>query len=400
MNRYKRQGRKALLVILAAWMWIYSVPASVVQAAPEGMETGNPVPPTNHAEAASLIDVTSGRILYSKKGDERMRIASLTKIMTAIVAIERGNLKDQVKVGKNAYAKEGSSLFLKLGEEMSLENMLYGLMLRSGNDAAAAIAEHVGGSEEGFVMMMNEKAEELGLTGSHFMNPHGLDHDEHYSTANDLAKLTSYALKNPTFQEIVKTQTKTAPNPNEKWDYKWGNKNKMLKMYEGADGVKTGYTKKAFRCLVSSATRNGQQLAVVTLNDGNDWNDHARMLDYGFEHYPLQEITQKGQKIKEHTLVAGLSFQYPLTADEQGRLVKKLILEKQAHPDLSFGLRGFIELSLNGALIGRVPVFEQGSLLPENTLLEKSEASSAPEYRAMTLWERAGQVLKHMFERG
>lgn len=146
---------------------------------------------------------------------------------------------------------------------MTLENMLYGLMLRSGNDAATAIAEHIGGSEEGFVYLMNAKAEELGLTHTHFANPHGLDAEGHYSSANDLAVLTAYALHNPVFKEIVKTQEKTADNPNEKWDYKWRNKNKMLYLYEGADGVKTGYTKKLCAALSALPPETASSLSQL-----------------------------------------------------------------------------------------------------------------------------------------
>lgn len=330
--------------------------------------------PSNHAQSAALIDVTSGRILYSKDGDKELRIASLTKIMTAIVAIEHGKLDDKVKVTSTAFAKEGSSIYLKLGEEMTLENMLYGLMLRSGNDAASAIAEHVGGSEEGFVLLMNKKAEQIGLTHSHFMNPHGLDADGHYSTANDLARLTAYALKNPVFKRIVATENKSAPNPNESWQYSWQNKNKMLRLYEGADGVKTGYTKKAFRCLVSSATRNGQQLAAVTLNDGDDWNDHARMLDFGFENFPLVEIAKKEQPVQNTDVVTGRRFTYPLAKSETASLTKKLILlENRAQKgskgdatstDPSFGLAGRIDMQLDGKLVGSIPVYRKGSYIP------------------------------------
>lgn len=241
-----------------------------------------------------------------------MLIASLTKIMTALVAIENGDITSKVKVGKNAFAKEGSSLYLKLGEEMTLKDMLYGLMLRSGNDAATAIAEHVGGSEQGFVYLMNAKAQELNLKNTHFANPHGLDAEGHFSSANDLAVLTAYAMHNPVFKEIVATKEKTADNPYEKWDYKWSNKNKMLRLYEGADGVKTGYTKKALRCLVSSATRDGQQLVAVTLNDGNDWNDHSSLLDFGFNHYPLKTLVERGEAVKGYSLVTGKAFAYPL----------------------------------------------------------------------------------------
>lgn len=389
MRRYNRFTSKTMFVFLSVLILLLG---TVIPAHAEP-ENEKPMPPSNHAEAAALIDVTSGRLLYSKKGDERMRIASLTKIMTAIVAIERGNLKDTVKITKNSFAKEGSSLFLKLGEEMSLENLLYGLMLRSGNDAASAIAEHVGGSEEGFVLMMNEKAVELGLSNSHFMNPHGLDHDNHYSSANDLAKLTAYALKNATFKEIVKTPMKKAPNPNEKWDYKWDNKNKMLRFYDGADGVKTGYTKKAFRCLVSSATRNGQQIAAVTLNDGDDWNDHSNMLDYGFDNFSLNQITVQGQKIQGYSFVTGSSFSYALTKGEEGKVYKKLVLKKESNPDLNFGLRGYVELSLNGKMIGRVPVYAEGSQLPRETI----KSAMAQDYDKGTLLQAAGKIIRLMF---
>ncbi|WP_240343880.1 D-alanyl-D-alanine carboxypeptidase family protein [Paenibacillus sp. SYP-B3998] len=321
-------------------------------------------PPVVHANAvgASLIDVESGRILYSEKGDVPMRIASLTKIMTAIVAIDNGKLTDTVKVSKNAFGKEGSSIYLKLGEEMRLHDMLYGLMLRSGNDAATAIAEHVGGSVEGFVYLMNEKAKMLGMTHSNFMNPSGLDEGEgHRSSANDMAKLTAYALKNPIFQEIVSTKVKKVPNPNEKWDYTWLNKNKMLSLFEGSDGVKTGYTKLAKRCLVSSATRNGQQLAVVTLNDPNDWADHSSLLQYGFKYYPLQQVANKGDAIDGNPWVIGHSFSYPLAEGEAASLSKKVVLVDPLSTDYRLGERGSLQYFLNKKLIQTVPLFDKTS---------------------------------------
>ncbi|WP_314585348.1 serine hydrolase [Paenibacillus terrigena] len=316
-----------------------------------------------NAKAAALIDVTSGRILWSSHGDESMRIASLTKIMTAIVAIEHGRLSDKVEVSKRASGKEGSSIYLRIGEEMSLENMLYGLMLRSGNDAATAIAEHIGGSEEGFVLMMNQKAEMLGLHNSHFMNPHGLDAESHYSSANDLAVLTAYALKNPIFRDIVKTKVKKAPNPNDNWDYSWLNKNKMLQMYEGADGVKTGYTKKALRCLVSSATRQGQQLVAVTLNDGTDWVDHKHMLDYGFQHFPLKDIYQKGQGVQNYPYQIGKSFSYPFAEGEQEQLRTKLVVTVRSSMDYTLGERGKLYVLLGDKQLGVIPLYEKDSTL-------------------------------------
>lgn len=352
-RRFRTLCRLLAAVLLLAW-----VNSQAVQAAPAA--------PSIHAQAAAVIDVTSGRLLYSLQGDDELPIASLTKIMTAIVAIEHGKLSDTVTVGKNAYGKEGSSLYLHLGEEMSLENMLYGLMLRSGNDAATAIAEHVGGSEEGFVYLMNEKAKLLGLTHTHFQNPHGLDAEGHYSSANDLAKLTSYALKNPHFKEIVRTPSKTAPNPNDPWDYKWLNKNKMLRFYDGADGVKTGYTKTARRCLVSSATRKGQQIAVVTLNDGDDWNDHRKLLDYGFANFPLTTLIGKGQEI-ENSLVTGAEFKYALAPEEVGQIERRLKLVEARTG--SFGYRGRISVRLKGEEIGTVPVYDKVSYNP--SLMER-----------------------------
>jgi len=320
-----------------------------------------PPPISSHAAASSVIDVKSGRIVFQENGDERMRIASLTKVMTAIVAIENAELTEIVKVGPGAYGKEGSSIYLHLGEEMTLHNMLYGLMLRSGNDAATAIAEHVGGSLEGFVFLMNEKARELGMKNSSFKNPHGLDEEGHYSSANDMAVLSAYALRNPTFQEIVKTKVKKAPNPNEEWDYRWTNKNKMLSMYEGADGVKTGYTTLARRTLISSATRGGQQFAVVTLNDGDDWNDHKRLLDYAFQYYPSTQIVRSGERVEGPNLVVARSFEYPLAEGEAAELRKRVVLEDETTTGYRLGERGKLELYLKGQRIASLPLYEDGS---------------------------------------
>ncbi|WP_188992687.1 D-alanyl-D-alanine carboxypeptidase family protein [Paenibacillus nasutitermitis] len=360
--------RLVRLLICVSGIWTLVCSALSGAGAPGAAHAAPPEPIATHAQAAALIDVESGRLLYTFQGDKSMKIASLTKIMTAIVAIEHGKLSDMVKTSKRAAGREGSSIYLKLGEEMSLQNMLYGLMLRSGNDVATAIAEHVGGSEEGFVHMMNEKAQMLGMSRSQFMNPHGLDIEGHYSSANDLAKLTAYALKNQTFKEIVKTKVKSAPNPNEKWDYSWKNKNKMLTMYDGADGVKTGYTKQAFRCLVSSATRNGQQLAVVTLNDGDDWMDHQKLLNWGFAHYPLAEVTHKGQPVNGYPLAVGRTLRYPLADGEKEQLRSRLVLTDQKATSYSLGERGTIEWYMGDMKIGATPVYEprsERSLLPE-----------------------------------
>ncbi|OYD09760.1 D-alanyl-D-alanine carboxypeptidase family protein [Paludifilum halophilum] len=324
--------------------------------------------PEVSARAAAVIDVPSGRILYQKEADKRMRIASLTKVMTAIVAIEEGDLDQKVKVGPGAVGVEGSSIYLKQGERISLEHLLYGLMLRSGNDAAVAIAEHIGGSLEGFVYMMNEKARYLGLQGTHFENPHGLDAPHHYSTASDMARLTAYALKNPKFRQIVSTPVKTVPWPGEDWHRKWYNKNKMLRLYPGADGVKTGYTKRSKRTLISSATRDGRQLATVTLNAPDDWDDSMHLLEYGFQRFQALEVIRKGETMadvpadgprrkEEWRVVASSGFSYPLTDQEQDRIkVVPVITYPLSRVDRE-GMRvGTARVYLDEEPIGSVPL--------------------------------------------
>ncbi|MCR8642340.1 D-alanyl-D-alanine carboxypeptidase [Paenibacillus sp. N1-5-1-14] len=316
----------------------------------------------DNAKGAALIDVTSGRILYGHNADKPMLIASLTKVMTAIVAIENGNLSSAVTISMRAAGKEGSSLYLKLGQVISLNQLLQGMMLRSGNDAATAVAEHIGGSVEGFVYMMNEKAQMLGMTQSTFANPTGLeDNGVNKSSAADMAKLTAYALHNPVFQEIVKTKEARVPNPNDGGNYLWQNKNKMLRMYEGADGVKTGFTKLARRCLISSATRGGQQLAVVTLNDSDDWADHAQLLNYGFKNFPLVELTHKGDQIDQTGWVAGRSFLYPLRTNEQSGLTHTITPYQVGSTDEQLGRKGLLNYQLNGKEIGRNILYEPNS---------------------------------------
>jgi len=330
------------------------------------------------AQAAILIDQESGRVLFEKNSEKQLRIASITKIMTAIVAIENGDLKSMVTTSKNAYGVEGSSIYLRLGEKLSLEDMIYGLMLRSGNDAAVAIAEHIGGSVEGFVYLMNKKAEELGMTKTVFSNPHGLDdHEEHYSSAKDMAILTAYAMRNEVFAKIAGTKRKTAPLEGEKWDRIWHNKNRMLTKYPYADGVKTGYTKRAKRTLVSSATKDGHQLIAVTLNAPDDWNDHINMFEYGFKKYTKVTLAEQDEKLKDERLKRAEGyfktvngFSYPLT--DQEHVQKKVSLHSMFSKELLTEEElkkipkpaGYITFTLADKEIGKIPlefVSEMGS---------------------------------------
>lgn len=251
------------------------------------------------ARAAVVMDVNSNRILYSKNMDEKLAMASTTKIMTALVAIESGRLNEKVTISKRASYMEGSSIYLREGEVHTVSDLLYAIMLRSGNDAATAVAEHIGGSVEGFAEMMNKKAREIGASNTRFANPHGLDAEGHYTTARDLALITSYALKNPLFSKIVSCKKMVMEGPpDENWDRVMINKNKMLWQFAGGDGVKTGFTKKAGRCLVSSATRDGMRLVCVVLNCGPMWDDSSALLEYAFKNYIKKRIVEKDSIFK------------------------------------------------------------------------------------------------------
>ena len=227
------------------------------------------------AAAAVLLDADTGEILYEKKAQQQMLIASTTKIMTAVVALECAPLQKEVEITQN-HMVEGSSMYLAPGERVTVEELLYGLMLCSGNDAALALAEGCCGNVDTFVDRMNRKAEELGLTGTSFANPNGLDDANHYSTALDMARLASCAVQNPAFVRLCSTiQAATAERT-------MSNHNKLLRSLEGCVGLKTGYTMAAGRTLVTCVIRDGRTLVAVTLQDGNDWADHEAMYDYGF----------------------------------------------------------------------------------------------------------------------
>lgn len=253
------------------------------------------------ARSAILICADTGEVLYEKNADERLPMASTTKIMTALVAIEKGSLDRLVEVDPSAVGIEGSSMYLYMGEKITLENLLYGLMLSSGNDAAQAVAVHIGKSADGFAALMNERALQMGLENTSFENPSGLDGENHYTTARELSKIAREAMKNETFREIVGTSSHKAgaiQNGTVRWVH---NHNKMLSLYDGANGIKTGFTKTAGRCLVSSAKRDKVTLIAVTLNCPDDWNDHQNMLDYGFA------------SISEHTVLkSGASWNIPV----------------------------------------------------------------------------------------
>lgn len=339
------------------------------------------------ARSAILIEQESGRVLFEKDAHTKRRIASITKIMTAILAIESGKMDEKATVSNRAIHTEGSAVYLQEGEKIKLEDLVYGLMLRSGNDAAVAIAEHVGGSVEGFVHIMNQKAAEIGMMNTEFANPHGLDdHENHYSSAYDMAILTRYAMENPIYQKISGTKVHRAPNPNEQWDRVWRNKNKLLtSLYEYSTGGKTGYTKRAKRTLVSTAQKDGMNLVAVTIDASDDWNDHIGMFNMAFSKYNLFKIKDSGtlknikvkDKIYKNKLFIKRDVFYPLTEEEEDKLrINVSLLKPEKNwddPEDVPNVVGKITIIVEDERVDEVPVYYDNGLTnkPDATLFEK-----------------------------
>ncbi len=334
------------------------------------------------AASAIVMDAKTGRILYQKNIHQKMPIASTTKIMTALVALEKSDPNEIVKIPRQAVGIEGSSIYLGYDEKIKMEDLLYGLMLCSGNDAAVAIAAHVGGSVEKFVELMNQRARELGALNTNFMNPHGLHHDQHYSTAYDLALISRQALQWEEFKEISKTKLWVAEREGYKHFY---NKNRTVSEYEGGDGVKIGYTRAAGRCLVASATRNGMQLICVVLNDGNWFQDAYRLLDAAFEKYKPYPVLKKDIGLKtifvkngEKTatkIVSAEDVQIPLTEEEVSKVNVLLETDEMVEAPVSRGER-----------IGKAKIYLDDTLLYTTELLTREDISAQTAEKKMIDW--------------
>ncbi len=308
--------KKIILVLVMIILFIPNVQAS-----------------TETASSYVLMDATTGRVLLSKDKDSPRLIASITKIMTALLAIESNKLDEVVTVDESILKSYGSAIYIQVGEKLLLKDLLYGLMLRSGNDAASMIAVYVSGSEEEFVKKMNEKAQEIGMKNTKFNNPSGLDENNNgnYSSAYDMALLTRYAMNYDVYREIVKTKTYTVKS-NYK-TYVWSNKNKLLK-YDYITGGKTGYTKLAGRTLVSSASFNNMDLIVVTIKDSDDWNTHTSLYKYASDNYQAYRVLNKAKfKIEKEDYYNGNFYiekdvYIPLLKKEKGSLISYIKLEK------------------------------------------------------------------------
>lgn len=328
-------------------------------AAPEGVS----------AVSAIVIEAQTGTVLYEKNADERRAMASTTKIMTALLTIEAGDIDREFTVDPLAIRVEGTSMGLREGDRVSRRDLLYGILLPSGNDAANAAAVSVAGSIPAFVEKMNERARQLGLADTNFVTPSGLDADGHYTTARDLAKLAAFAMRDELFRSVVSCTSADVEFGNPPYQRTLYNSNKMLKRYSGAIGVKTGFTDNARRCLVSAAERDGVTLVAVTLNAPDDWNDHTKMLDYGFTQvraYPL------GVDCSERVSVAGTGqsvgvyaheMSLALTDEQRGKLTRRVMLPQFVYGTVEKGDRlGEIQFLLDGETVLECPLFADSTV--------------------------------------
>jgi len=324
------------------------------------------------ADSAVLIDWNTGRVLYAKDARRPRPMASTTKIMTGLLVLEKGNPADVVTVSRRAASTPGSSMYLRTGERVTLERLLYGILMRSGNDASVAAAEHIAGSEAAFVAMMNARARALGAYDTQFRNPHGLTAPGHYSTAYDLALIARAALANPTFAEIVATREKLFTTPEEERQVTLRNTNRLLWSFEGADGVKTGTTSAAGKCLVASATRQDERLIAVVLNSSDRYGDAARLLEYGFRHYHLVRLTEAGQVVRTLRVTGGMDPRTAVIAagNYAAVLNDNELPRSRVEWDLPDTLRAPVEA---GQQVGEIRIYVNGELQDTFPLLARDD---------------------------
>ena len=316
------------------------------------------------AKSSIVMDLDSGRVLYENNADEKRLIASITKIMTCIIAIEEGDLDSEVEAGDEILKMYGTSIYLELNEKMKLIDLLYGLMLRSGNDASVVIAKEVAGSVDEFVKMMNEKAKEIGMTNTTFSNPHGLDEEtKNYSTARDMAKLSRYAYKNKTYRKIIGTEEYRVKTLNK--SYLWYNRMKLLGDYKYCTGGKNGYTPSAGKTLVTTHKKGNLKITVVTLYDNDEYNNHERLAEYAFDNYSNYDIVDKNDfnlVIDDNKYYVNKSFSYPLTDSEKDN-VKVLA---SIDDSINSGKVGNINISLNNKTLKKIPLYIKREKKKEN----------------------------------
>lgn len=312
------------------------------------------------AKACVIIDEATGRILLEHNAEAPLPMASTTKVMTALLALEQGDLTAPVTCSRNAFGVPGTSIYLSQGETLTLEQMLYGLLLASGNDAAVAIAEHIGGSTEDFCRMMTARAAELGCTDTVFLTPHGLPCDGHHTTAHDLALIAREAMNHETFRSIVSTQRAKIPWEGRGYDRVLNNKNKLLSTYEGSTGIKTGYTKAAGRCLVFGAERDGMRIIGVVLNCYDWFNEASRLMDIAFAQYESVTLINAGECLRTLPVEAADDAEVGavLTADLAG------VIPRDQFPQIEIDLPQSLEAPVQaGDILGEVRMLHGDTVL-------------------------------------
>ena len=328
------------------------------------------------AESAILVDAYSGRVLYAKNEHVRRPMASTTKITTALVALEKAKLTDVVTVSKNASETGEATIDLQEGEKITLENLLYGMMLPSANDAAVAIAEHIGGTQEKFIDLMNKRVQDLGLKDTHYVTPNGLHDDNHFSSAYDLAFIAREALKLPKFREIIATKRREIPWEGHPWQRVLTNKDKLLNNYPYAIGVKNGYTHQAGNCLVGAAEKDGLTLIAVVMKSSHMYEETQKILEYGFANYQPLKVVSRGELIRKINVVNGIKKQIQVVSsqdvvlavnpEEAKTVSKKIALVNSLSAPVKVGSRaGVMEILLNGTLFKTVDLLtSEGSEQP------------------------------------
>ena len=333
------------------------------------------------ARSAALIEADSGRVIYVKNGEERLPIASTTKIMTALLTLEAPNLDTYFTVDPNAIKVEGTSMGLQEGDQVTLRTLAAGMLLASGNDAANSAAVKVGGSLEEFAIMMNKRAAQIGMKDSNFVTPSGLDAQNHYSTALDMAKLARTALQNPDFSAICSQKSMKLSYGNPPYDRWLSNHNKLLKTYPDCIGVKTGYTKKAGRCLVSAAQRDGVTLICVTIKAPNDWEDHRKMLDYGFSQVQAVELNSEvpgtipvvGGVSDEVTPMIQVVPKATVSAEDAAKIEMKIVSQPFLYAPIQQGdYIGEVRYYLNGELLKSAPLTAKETVAVDERVPETS----------------------------
>ena len=329
--------------------------------------------PMVSATAAAVLDLASGQVLYNKHMHLRRPPASITKILTTIIALEEAAPEELVTVSRRAVYQEGSSIYLAEGEKISLEELLYGIMLSSGNDASVAVAEHIAGTVEKFCDLMNRRAREMGAQNSNFVNPHGLPQADHYSTAYDLAMIMCYAMNNEVFRRITATKYKTISWAGNDWGRGLRNHNKLLWRYSDISGGKTGYTRAAGRCLIASAGRDNREVVAVLLNSSNDWLESRNLLDYGLDHFKQVTLLEKGELIHEIDWAGsregrlGLITESPITVlvpqGDRTIVKKELYIKSELElPIMKGDLVGSLQISVDDRLLNRTDLIAQNDL--------------------------------------